>query len=92
MRKEVTGELYLSEIDLSADERKELTNRVIDLARAHYNEPGLVTSPPYRSDSCSLYDRLVRESGDDKSLDRRVFGADCDGADDRDGRRCGGGA
>jgi type I restriction enzyme R subunit len=36
MRKEVTGELYRSEIDISADERKELTNRVIELARNHY--------------------------------------------------------
>ncbi|WP_256298902.1 type I restriction endonuclease subunit R [Haloarchaeobius salinus] len=36
MRKKVTGELYRSDIDLSADERRELTNRVIELARAHY--------------------------------------------------------
>ncbi|WEL17368.1 Type I restriction-modification system, R subunit [Halorhabdus sp. SVX81] len=36
MRKEVTGQLYRSEIDLSAEERRELTNRVIELARAHY--------------------------------------------------------
>ena len=36
MRKEVTGDLYRSEIDISADERKELTNRVIELARNHY--------------------------------------------------------
>ena len=36
MRKEVTGELYRSEIDISGDERKELTNRVIELARNHY--------------------------------------------------------
>jgi type I restriction enzyme R subunit len=36
MRKEVTGQLYRSDIDFSADERSELTNRVIELARAHY--------------------------------------------------------
>jgi len=36
MRKKVTGELYRSDIDLSGDERRELTNRVIELARAHY--------------------------------------------------------
>jgi type I restriction enzyme R subunit len=36
IRKEVTGQLYRSEIDLSDEERKELTNRVIELARAHY--------------------------------------------------------
>ncbi len=36
MRKKVTGELYRSEIDISGDERKELTNRVIELARNHY--------------------------------------------------------
>jgi type I restriction enzyme R subunit len=36
MRKDVTGDLYRSDIDLSASERKELTNRVIELARAHY--------------------------------------------------------
>jgi type I restriction enzyme R subunit len=36
MRKEVTGDLYRSEIGLSADQRQELTNRVIELARAHY--------------------------------------------------------
>ncbi len=36
MRKEVTGELYRSEIDISGDERRELTNRVIELARNHY--------------------------------------------------------
>ena len=36
MRKEVTGQLYRSEIDLSAEERRELTNRVIELSRAHY--------------------------------------------------------
>ena len=36
MRKEVTGELYRSDIELSAEERRELTNRVIELARAHY--------------------------------------------------------
>ncbi len=36
MRKEVTGELYRSELDISGDERKELTNRVIELARRHY--------------------------------------------------------
>jgi len=36
MRKEVTGDLYRSEVDISADERKELTNRVIELARNHY--------------------------------------------------------
>ncbi|WP_312909942.1 type I restriction endonuclease subunit R [Natronosalvus caseinilyticus] len=36
MRKEVTGELYRSDIDISGDERRELTNRVIELARNHY--------------------------------------------------------
>ncbi len=36
MRKEVTGDLYRSEIDISSDERQELTNRVIELARNHY--------------------------------------------------------
>jgi type I restriction enzyme R subunit len=36
MRKEVTRELYRSEIGLAAEERRELTNRVIELARAHY--------------------------------------------------------
>jgi len=36
MRKDVTGELYRSEIDISGDERRELTNRVIELARNHY--------------------------------------------------------
>lgn len=36
MRKEVTRELYRSEIDISGDERRELTNRVIELARNHY--------------------------------------------------------
>jgi len=36
IRKEITGELYQSDIDISADERKELTNRVIELARKHY--------------------------------------------------------
>jgi type I restriction enzyme R subunit len=36
MRKEVTGQLYRSEVDLTDDERKELTNRVIELAREHY--------------------------------------------------------
>ncbi|UWG46776.1 Type I site-specific restriction-modification system, R (restriction) subunit or related helicase [Halanaeroarchaeum sp. HSR-CO] len=36
MRKEVTRELYRSQIDLTADERKEMTNRVVELARAHY--------------------------------------------------------
>jgi type I restriction enzyme R subunit len=36
MRKQVTGGLYRSDIDLSSEERKELTNRVIELARAHY--------------------------------------------------------
>ncbi|WP_336024621.1 type I restriction enzyme endonuclease domain-containing protein [Halobellus salinisoli] len=36
MRKAVTGQLYRSRIDLSADERQELTNRVIELARQHY--------------------------------------------------------
>ena len=36
IRKEVTGQLYRSEIDLSAEERRELTNRVIELSRAHY--------------------------------------------------------
>ncbi len=36
MRKEVTGDLYRSEIDISGDERQELTNRVIELARNHY--------------------------------------------------------
>lgn len=36
MRKRVTGKLYTSDIDLSTDERQELTNRVIELARAHY--------------------------------------------------------
>ncbi|AHG05032.1 type I restriction endonuclease subunit R [Halobacterium sp. DL1] len=36
MRKEVTGELYRSGIGLSGEERRELTNRVIELARAHY--------------------------------------------------------
>ncbi|QLH79822.1 type I restriction endonuclease subunit R [Halosimplex rubrum] len=36
MRKEVTGQLYRSEIELSAEERRELTSRVIELARAHY--------------------------------------------------------
>ena len=36
MRKEVTGELYRSDVDISGDERKELTNRVIELARNHY--------------------------------------------------------
>ena len=36
IRKEVTTELYQSEIEISADERKELTNRVIELARKHY--------------------------------------------------------
>jgi len=36
MRKEVTGELYRSGIDVSSDERRELTNRVIELARNHY--------------------------------------------------------
>jgi type I restriction enzyme R subunit len=36
MRKEVTAQLYRSEIDLSAEERRELTNRVIELSRAHY--------------------------------------------------------
>jgi type I restriction enzyme R subunit len=36
MRKAVTRDLYRSEIDLSADQRQELTNRVIELARAHY--------------------------------------------------------
>ncbi|MXR41238.1 HsdR family type I site-specific deoxyribonuclease [Halobaculum sp. WSA2] len=36
MRKEVTGDLYRSSVDLSGDQRRELTNRVIELARAHY--------------------------------------------------------
>ena len=36
MRKEVTGQLYRSDVDLTDDERKELTNRVIELAREHY--------------------------------------------------------
>ncbi|RLM60091.1 type I restriction enzyme endonuclease domain-containing protein, partial [Halorubrum sp. Atlit-26R] len=36
MRKAVTRDLYRSEIDLSADQRQVLTNRVIELARAHY--------------------------------------------------------
>lgn len=36
IRKQVTGELYRSGVDLSDEERKELTNRVIELARAHY--------------------------------------------------------
>ncbi|WP_248514995.1 type I restriction endonuclease subunit R [Salinarchaeum laminariae] len=36
MRKKVTGQLYRSEIDFSTDERRELTNRVVELARAHY--------------------------------------------------------
>lgn len=36
MRKEVTGDLYRSEIEFSAGQRQELTNRVIELARAHY--------------------------------------------------------
>ena len=36
MRKEVTGELYRSEIAIAGDDRKELTNRVIELARMHY--------------------------------------------------------
>jgi type I restriction enzyme R subunit len=36
MRKEVTGQLYRTEIALTNDERKELTNRVIELAREHY--------------------------------------------------------
>jgi len=36
MRKEVTRELYGSAIDISGDERRELTNRVIELARHHY--------------------------------------------------------
>lgn len=36
MRKQVTSELYQSDIGLSTDERKELTNRVVELAREHY--------------------------------------------------------
>jgi type I restriction enzyme R subunit len=36
MRKEVTGDLYRSGIDITAAERKELTNHVIELARNHY--------------------------------------------------------
>jgi len=36
IRKEVTGDLYRSDIDFSDDQRRELTNRVIELARAHY--------------------------------------------------------
>ncbi|GAB3024024.1 type I restriction endonuclease subunit R [Natronobiforma cellulositropha] len=36
MRKQVTGKLYRSEIDISDDQRQELTNRVIELARNHY--------------------------------------------------------
>ena len=36
IRKDVTRQLYRSEIELSGDERRELTNRVIELARAHY--------------------------------------------------------
>jgi type I restriction enzyme R subunit len=36
MRKQVKIRLYRSDIDLTADERDELTNRIIELARAHY--------------------------------------------------------
>jgi type I restriction enzyme R subunit len=36
MRKAVTRDLYRSEIEFSTDQRQELTNRVIELARAHY--------------------------------------------------------
>jgi type I restriction enzyme R subunit len=36
MRAKVTGKLYTTDIELSDDERQELTNRVIELARAHY--------------------------------------------------------
>jgi type I restriction enzyme R subunit len=36
MRKQVKIELFKSEIDLTKEERDELTNRVIELARAHY--------------------------------------------------------
>ena len=36
MRKQVTRELYRSEIDISGDDRQELTSRVIELARNHY--------------------------------------------------------
>ncbi|MDS0299365.1 type I restriction endonuclease subunit R [Halogeometricum sp. S1BR25-6] len=36
MRKQVKIQLFRSDIDLSSDERDELTNRVIELARAHY--------------------------------------------------------
>jgi len=36
MRKQVAGTLFTADIDLSDDERRELTNRVIELARAHY--------------------------------------------------------
>lgn len=36
MRKQVKIQLYRSDIDLTDDERDELTNRVIELARAHY--------------------------------------------------------
>ncbi|QKY21341.1 type I restriction endonuclease subunit R [Halolamina sp. CBA1230] len=36
MRKEVTRELYRSEINISGDDRQELTSRVIELARNHY--------------------------------------------------------
>lgn len=36
MRKRVKGRLYMSDLDLSEEERDELTNRTIELARAHY--------------------------------------------------------
>jgi len=36
MRKQVKGELYRADVGFSSEERQELTNRVIELARAHY--------------------------------------------------------
>jgi len=32
----VKGELYRADVGFSSEERQELTNRVIELARAHY--------------------------------------------------------
>ena len=36
MRKGIKLQLYRSEVDLSDEERDELTNRIIELARKHY--------------------------------------------------------
>jgi len=38
MRKDVKLRLYGADADLSDEERDELTNRIIELARAHYGE------------------------------------------------------